>query len=176
MTDAGAAGLMCNLFYESGLNPKNLQNKYEKILGYSDETYTAAVDSGEYTNFVWDKAGYGIAQWTHWSRKQAFLAFCKAAGESVGDRDAQLKFLMKELSDSFQGVLDVLMSTVSVREASDAVLLQFEKPASKDTKETKTKRARLGQEYFDKFASIATEKGDITFEKNTRKKEKSMVT
>ncbi len=42
----GAAGLMGNLFAESGLNPQNLQNSYEKKLGFTDATYTAAVDSG----------------------------------------------------------------------------------------------------------------------------------
>ena len=78
MTDAGAAGLMGNLFAESGLNPKNLQNSYEKKLGYTDATYTAAVDSGTYTNFVRDSAGYGLCQWTYWTRKQALYAFCKA--------------------------------------------------------------------------------------------------
>ena len=57
MTDAGVAGLMGNLFAESGLNPKNLQNSYEKKLGYTDATYTAAVDNGTYTNFVRDSAG-----------------------------------------------------------------------------------------------------------------------
>ena len=33
----GAAGLMGNLFAESGLNPHNLQNTYEKKLGYTDD-------------------------------------------------------------------------------------------------------------------------------------------
>lgn len=160
MTDAGAAGLMGNLFAESGLNPKNLQNTYEKGLGYTDETYTAAVDSGKYTNFVYDKAGYGLAQWTYWSRKQALLAFCKAAGTSVGDLNTQLKFLMKELSESFPGVLQALRSATSVREASDVVLLQFERPASKDTEATQTKRAGYGQTYFNQFAVVSAEKGD----------------
>lgn len=160
MTDAGVAGLMGNLFAESGLNPKNLQNTYEKSLGYTDETYTTAVDSGKYTNFVYDKAGYGLAQWTYWSRKQALFAFCKAAGASVGDLDTQLKFLMKELSESFPGVLQVLISATSVREASDVVLLQFERPASKDTEATQTKRAGYGQTYFNQFAVVSAEKGD----------------
>ena len=57
MTDAGVAGLMGNLFAESGLNPKNLQNSYEKKLGFTDATYTVAVDNGTYTNFVRDSAG-----------------------------------------------------------------------------------------------------------------------
>ena len=97
MTDAGVAGLMGNLFAESGLNPKNLQNTYEKKLGYTDATYTAAVDNGTYTNFDRDSAGYGLCQWTYWTRKQALYAFCKAIGASIGDLDAQLRFLMKEL-------------------------------------------------------------------------------
>ena len=48
LTAAGAAGLMGNLYAESGLKPKNLENKYEKSLGYTDASYTEAVDSGEY--------------------------------------------------------------------------------------------------------------------------------
>lgn len=49
LNDFGVAGLMGNLFAESGLNPKNLQNTYEKKLGMTDEEYTAAVDSGSYS-------------------------------------------------------------------------------------------------------------------------------
>ena len=57
----GAAGLMGNLFAESGLNPHNLQNTYEKKLGYTDDSYTDAVDSGKYTGFTHDSAGYGLS-------------------------------------------------------------------------------------------------------------------
>lgn len=160
LTDAGVAGLMGNIYAESGLNPKNLQNSYEKKLGYTDETYTAAVDNGTYTNFVRDSAGYGLCQWTYWTRKQALYAFCKAIGASIGDLDAQLRFLMKELTESYKSVLGVLMTTTSVREASNAVLLQYERPASKDTEETQNKRAGYGQTYYNQFAVVATEKGD----------------
>lgn len=47
--DYGVAGLMGNLCAESGLNPQNLQNSYEQLLGMTDAEYTAAVDSGKYT-------------------------------------------------------------------------------------------------------------------------------
>ena len=60
--DFGVAGLMGNLYAESGISPQNLQNSYEKKLGFTDATYTAAVDSGSYANFVHDSAGYGVAQ------------------------------------------------------------------------------------------------------------------
>lgn len=55
------AGVMGNLYAESALNPKNLQNSFEKNLKMTDETYTAAVDKGIYENFITDKAGYGLA-------------------------------------------------------------------------------------------------------------------
>lgn len=69
----GVSGLMGNLFAESGLVPTNLQNSFEKKLGYTDDTYTTSVDNGDYTNFVHDSAGYGLAQWTYWSRKENLL-------------------------------------------------------------------------------------------------------
>ena len=144
LNDFGVAGLMGNLFAESGLNPKNLQNTYEKKLGMTDEEYTAAVDSGSYSNFVKDSAGYGLAQWTYWSRKDALLVSCKAAGASVGGMDAQLNFLLKELSVGYSGLLSTLKSASSVREASNAVLLQFERPA-KQGQSVQEKRASYGQ-------------------------------
>lgn len=151
----GAAGLMGNLFAESGLNPHNLQNTYEKKLGYTDDTYTAAVDSGEYQNFARDSAGYGLAQWTYWSRKEAQLAYAKAAGASIGDLETQLGFLYKELSEGYTSVLAVLKSATSVKAASDKVLTGFEKPADQsDT--VKTKRASYGQTYYDKYAGTSS--------------------
>ena len=152
LNDYGAAGLMGNLYAESGLNPKNLQNSYEKKLGYTDAQYTAAVDNGKYKNFVKDSAGYGLAQWTYWSRKQALIDFCKTAGTSIGDLDMQLNFLWKELSDGYRGVINVLMNATSVIEASNTVLLQFERPADQSTS-VQLKRAEYGQAYYDKYAN-----------------------
>jgi hypothetical protein len=69
LNDFGVAGLMGNLYAESGLRPINLQNTYEKSLGLTDAEYTAAVDQKLYNNFANDKAGYGLAQWTYPTRK-----------------------------------------------------------------------------------------------------------
>lgn len=160
LNDYGAAGLMGNLYAESGLNPKNLQNSYEKKLGYTDAQYTAAVDNGKYKNFVKDSAGYGLAQWTYWSRKQALIDFCKTAGTSIGDLDMQLNFLWKELSDGYRGVINVLMNATSVIEASNTVLLQFERPADQSAS-VQLKRAEYGQAYYDKYANKNQEGGSV---------------
>lgn len=150
LTPAGAAGLLGNLYAESGLNPRNLQNSYEKKLGYSDADYTAAVDCGAYDGFATDRAGYGIAQWTHPSRKAALLAYARARGLSIGDLDTQAGYLLQELQTVFRPLWDKLHTTASVREASDCVLLQFERPANQSA-ENCARRAALGQEFYDKF-------------------------
>lgn len=151
MTDCGVAGLMGNLYAESGLRSNNLQNSFEKKLGMDDETYTAAVDSGVYGNFVKDSAGYGLAQWTFWSRKQALLTFAQGKGASIGDLRMQCEFLMKELTESYKPVLAVLKSAGTVRQASDAVLLGYERPADQSSA-VQEKRAAYGETYLERYA------------------------
>lgn len=161
LTDCGCAGLMGNLYAESGLIPTNLQNSYEKKLGYTDATYTEAVDSGAYSNFVKDSAGYGLAQWTYWSRKKGLLDYANAAGKSIGDLETQLGYLMQELAGSFKAVLNTLKSATTVKAASNAVLLQFERPADQSAS-VQTKRAGYGQTYYDKYAAEDAEKEETT--------------
>ena len=158
MTPAGACGAMGNIRAESGAIANNLQNSYEKKLGYTDATYTAAVDSGAYTNFVKDGAGYGLAQWTYHTRKAALLAFAKAAGKSVGDLETQLAFLVHELESSFSAVLSVLKTAKTIEAASNAVLLKFERPANQG-EAVKLKRVQYGQVYYDKFAAKQAAEG-----------------
>lgn len=150
-SDAGAAGAMGNMFAESGLKPNNLQNSFEKKLGHTDISYTKAVDNGTYANFSKDGAGYGLCQWTYSTRKAALLAFAKAEKASIGDAEMQLRFFVKELKESFSGVLSVLKTATTVREASDAMLLKFERPADQSEKVQKA-RATYGQSYYEKFA------------------------
>ena len=155
----GVAGLMGNLYAESALDPENLQNTSERRLSLTDEEYTAAVDSGIYTNFVRDSAGYGLAQWTYWSRKEALLAYAKAEKASIGDLEMQLGFLYKELSESYASVLAKLKTATSVQEASDVVLTKFERPANQGDP-VKAKRASYGQKYFDKYAAASSDNSE----------------
>lgn len=150
----GVAGLMGNLYAESGLKPNNLQNSYEDTLGYTDETYTSAVDSGSYSenSFVNDSAGYGLAQWTFWSRKQGLYDMFKSGGySSIGSIELALDYLWHELQTTYKGVVDTLKNATSVRQASDVVLHDFESPADQSTA-VEVKREGYGQFYYNKFA------------------------
>lgn len=150
LNDYAVAGLMGNLKAESALNPQNLQGSYEKKLGFTDASYTSAVDAGSYGNFVTDKAGYGLAQWTYWSRKQNLLNFAKSKGASIGNLDMQLEFLWKELQ-GYKSVMATLKNAASILEASNAVLKGYERPANQGESAQK-KRAVYGQDFYDKYA------------------------
>lgn len=148
----GCAGIIGNLYCESGVNPKNLQNNYEASLGYTDDSYTAAVDNGTYaaSRFAYDKAGYGIAQWTYFSRKQNLYNFAKSRYTSVGDLETQLIFLVSEL-DSY-GLTYYLKNASSVFEASNIMLLQFEKPWNQSV-DNQNYRAAVSQGFYDTYST-----------------------
>lgn len=130
LTDAGVSGLLGNLQAESGIRSNNLQNSYEKKLAMPDVIYTNAVNTGVYTKeqFVNDKAGYGLAQWTFWTRKEALYNYAMQVGHTIDSTEMQCQFLFKELCEKYKGVLNVLVSSNDIRECSNMVLMNFEKP------------------------------------------------
>ena len=155
----GAAGLMGNLYAESGLSPTNLQDSYEASLGYDDQSYTNAVDNGTYQNFVDDQAGYGLAQWTYSTRKQALLTLAKGRGTSIGSLDTQLEYLARELSGG--SILADLRNASSVREASDIVMIRFENPADQSER-AKALRASYCEYYYNKMTLGIAAEGNLT--------------
>ena len=159
---------MGNLYAESGLKPNNLQDNYEKKLGYTDSSYTQAVDSGKYTKFAKDSAGYGLAQWTYLTRKQGLYDYAKLKKVSISDTIMQLEYLFKELESNYINVLKALKNAKTVKSASDIVLTEFEKPADQSNS-VKTQRAKYGQVYYDKYAknTIASNTTNNTTEVNT---------
>lgn len=152
----GVAALMGNLYAESKLNPMNLEDHYERKVGYTDKSYTAAVDNGTYTNFVHDKCGYGLAQWTYYTRKQKLLNFAHKKGVSIGNLEMQLEFLINELNNNYPGVMAVLKTATNIKVASDKVLFAYENPADKSTL-VQTLRTNYAQKFYDEFANSHNE-------------------
>jgi len=97
MTMAGAAGVLANVEAESAFNPRNLQDTYERALGYNDDSYTDAVDNGTYQNFTRDSAGYGLPQWTASDRKAKMLTYFKQRGKSIGDFATQAEYMIIDI-------------------------------------------------------------------------------
>lgn len=160
----GVAGLMGNLYAESGLYPDRVQGD----VPYSDysKQYTAMVDSGElgeyeFVHYGPNGGGYGLAQWTYYTRKQGLYDMYKSGGySSIGSLDLALDYLWYELQNSFPGVLDVLKNATSIREASDKVLHDFEAPADQSTAVEEQREAN-GVYFYNLYSGTDVDYDDV---------------
>ena len=143
LIDAGyskeaTAGAMGNFQQESGFRSNNLENEYNKKLGYTDEAYTEAVNNGSYSleKFISDHdkegcgAGYGLAQWTSAGRKRGLYDLTKNKGVGIDNEEAQIEWLLMEMSES-GGIFTAsgraaFMQAQTPEEASDAFFKYFE--------------------------------------------------
>lgn len=174
LIDAGyskeaAAGVLGNLFHESGLRTNNLEGIFEGKLGYTDKSYTEAVNNGTYTReqFISDHtrkncgAGYGLAQWTYNTRKAGLYDFAKYKGVSIDDENMQIEYLLGELSysggadgyatfqlSSYKGfTIDDWQNASTPVEAAEAFCWLFEKPAGTYN----NARSSEAGEYYEQF-------------------------
>lgn len=164
------AGIMGNLYCESGLIPNQveylcLQRLKENGYTYTSESYTKAVDSGaiskaKFLNPLPGKVyGYSICQWTSINRKSKLYDRAKSNGVSIGDLENALEFLYEELSTTYKSVLASLQKASSVKEASDIFLKKFECPADTGSA-MQIYRANCGQVYYDKYAETQKKGSD----------------
>ena len=147
LTKAGAAGMMGNLKAESGIQSVIYENVFKPQIGLTDQEYVDKVNDGSYKNFVNDEVGFGLAQWTYYTRKQALLDMCKG---KIGDLECQLKYLMHEFNTDFIGILATLKSSTDVYACAIKVMVEFENPVDQ-TESRKNFRYRLSKKFYDEF-------------------------
>lgn len=157
LTDYGIAGLMGNLYAESGLRSNTLERlcikRYAELgINFTDELYTRSVDNGaisknEFLHPMGKRYGYGLAQWTTENRKRGLYDYCKAQNVSISDLNAQCEYLCSELFTTFKNTLTVLKTAQDIDSASDMVLLRFEAPKNAEL-QIETRR-KYSKEIFD---------------------------
>ena len=156
-------GILGNIQAESSCRPNNLQNSFESKLGYTDESYTEALDSGNYTveQFMNDKAGYGLCQWTFWSRKKALYEYWEREYKdmkiSIGSVDPQIDFLYFEMSNVLYNKLE---SAKTVGEATRMFMLEYEKPANQ-SEENIQKRISIAQDLYLDFMKTSLDSNSL---------------
>ena len=160
MTPEGACGLMGNQYSESaGFIANRMEFLLKSLLKvYNDVTYTAAIDSGkisraEFLNpFPGKQYGYGLVQWTSPGRKAGLYDLAKKRKVSIADEQLQIDYVLIEMGKSYKNVLNVLMSTNSVKQASDYVLKYYESPADQSDR-IKNIRYEYAMEYYNYFVN-----------------------
>lgn len=139
--EIGVAALMGNLYAESGCTPYACQpslpyntcmiyianvdnhtiNEYSFV--HRGTSSTGGVASGQ--------GGFGLAQWTYYTRKQELYDFWENTGGSIGSLSMQLDFCFNEMTRKYAGVLSALRNATDLRSASNTVLFDYENPKNK---------------------------------------------
>lgn len=101
-SDIQVAGIIGNLYQESGLNPARVESNGE---------------------------GIGLVQWS-FGRKQSLINYASSKGVDWSDLETQLEFLVDELDSKqfYQPYKDSFMNPYSVNEATEAFCFGFERP------------------------------------------------
>ena len=147
LTHEGTCGLMGNMQAESGMKSNIAQRGMTAL---SDEEYTAAAAEWP-VKFIHDGVGYGLCQWTYWSRKQALFNFAQERGASVGNEEMQVEFCISELKNDYPGLWALLCSVTDIYTAASEVCTVYERPAVNNI------TVRAG--YANQFANRAKREG-----------------
>lgn len=101
-SDIQVAGIIGNLYQESGLNPARVESNGE---------------------------GIGLVQWS-FGRKQNLINYASSKGKDWSDLESQLEFLVDELDSKqfYNPYKDTFMNPYSVSEATEAFCFGFERP------------------------------------------------
>lgn len=131
MSPVGACAMMGNMQAESALKSNNVEDRFHRDCGMTDEQYTAMVDAGGY-DFARDNGnayGYGLCQWTYSTRKAMLLRFAKDRGVSIGDEAMQVDFCVHELRTEYPALWLYLCDCTGVYEAAERICKEYERPA-----------------------------------------------
>ena len=120
------AGIMGNMQAESSLEPNIVQGG-----GHADQI---TVDG---------TTGYGLCQWTSSGRQQGLLDFANSRGTKTSDTDTQLEFMLKEIDEGYNGLLQK-MDGMSPYDAALLFHKEFERSA--DTSEMAARRGQFAEE------------------------------
>ena len=132
-TDAGAAGIMGNMFAESGLS-----------------TTATNPSSG----------AYGLCQWLG-GRKTALKNYAAGQGKPMSDLQTQLGFFQKEMTEQYSGstwsvngvpLRTYLCRVTSVQDAEYWFLRKFERGSAAEIRQSEPKRLSKAQGYFNSFS------------------------
>ena len=125
MTPIAACAMGGNMYCESTMHSNIAQRGMTSL---SDAEYTAAADAGT-IDFAHDAVGYGLCQWTYYTRKQKLLEYARAYGTSVGDETMQVKFCLEELRTEYASLWAYLQTAQGLYEAAARICKEYERPA-----------------------------------------------
>ena len=119
-SDVAAAGIMGNMEAESNCESNRLQGDFgttrEKSINYTKQVDEGYVSRDDFIYNGPNGGGYGLCQWTYYSRKAGLYDLAKMRGLSIASEDVQIEWLCNELAQGeYASVLQTLRTSGSIR-------------------------------------------------------------
>lgn len=148
LPDVSIAGIMGNMEAESNCEACRVQGDFSADRSRSKD-YANSVNNGSKTvyTFMHDAFGWGLCQWTYFSRKENLYKACKSYGVGIENEEAQLAFMLSEMQNEFSTMWRSLLSCTDIYTAAYLVCHNYERPAVENTQV----RANLGQQIYNEF-------------------------
>ena len=182
ISPVGCAAIIGNFYGESGVNPGNLEDSSNSKSGLSDEEFTERVNNrsisrsefissstfGLYNQDGYITYGYGLAQWTWYTRKANLYDATVGKGYKIDDLNAQLDFLWQELTTSYSSICDNMRNASDVDTATHDFMKSFEGIVNSSL----SKRQEFARQTYEKYKNNQlTTKDKDDNENNEEKKE-----
>lgn len=145
LSDEAIAGIMGNMEAESNCEACRMQGDFTADRSKSKE-YARKTNSGQ-NNFINDSIGFGLCQWTYYSRKQNLLNCCRSYGKGVEDEEAQLAFMLAEMQMEFTNMWRRLLACTTIADAAALMCREYERPAVLNI----TDRTKYGQQIYNTY-------------------------
>lgn len=155
MTPIAACAMGGNMMCESNMQSDIAQRGMTTL---TDAQYTAAANSGA-IDFVHDAVGYGLCQWTYFTRKQRLLEYAKSIVVSVGDEIMQVNFCLKELKTEARELWEYLTTAQDLYSAAARICKEYERPAVNNIADRANAGNALYMQYGSQLDAIAA--GDV---------------
>lgn len=154
MTPIAACAMGGNMMCESNMTANIAQRGMTTL---TDAEYTEAADRGA-IDFAHDAVGYGLCQWTYFTRKQRLLEYAKSMGATVGDEIMQVNFCLAELCGEYPALWEYLKAAQDLYGAAARICKEYERPAVNNIAD----RANAGNALYMQYGSQldATAAGD----------------
>lgn len=155
--EISVSALMGNFYAESKCTPNRRQGDNSGAVTEMSLSYTAKVDDGRITKsgFIHDSIGYGLAQWTYYTRKNKLYEIEPLADSSIGNVHRQLKLVHLELGSS-SSAMNYLRSATDINECSDWICDNYERPAVSNYKDRRNYSQQIYNMYADEDVYYVT--------------------
>jgi len=132
-SEKATAAIMGNMQAESGLIPYRLQgdfgNGYTRSIEYTNKVDNGQISKSEFMYNGPGGGGYGLCQWTYFSRKAGLYDLAKSRGASIGDEQVGIDWFYEELQQAeYKNTRYALFSEASMWDMVATMVRNYEKP------------------------------------------------